>query len=116
MKNEIKVKFEENKLGEDQMEFVAGGNINECYADARFLSYMKIADLWCYIAGNFDSMPKYKGRNPHTALKAAWKEVGIICKTSNTSKTHNIYYLAKNNERITREEAWAFAEEYARTH
>lgn len=109
----LEEKFAEKELDMDEMEFVAGGNINEVYADAKFLTYMKIADLGKYNLNNFKGLTKPTGAQ--AALRAAWKKIGVICGSTNSDR-NNTYRLAKTNEKITREEAWALAEEYARTH
>ena len=116
---EIKKKFEDRQMDEEQMELVTGGTAYESFADAKLLAYMNIAQLGKYSCDSF----KKAGR-AIDELKAAWEKIGIkvVCNKPVNRVDHyydgycNKYFLVDGLKKISRKEAWAMAKEFARTH
>ena len=84
------------KLNEEQMEMVDGGNSYETAGDSLAL-YEKGLMSQCYRSGEF--FWNWKSLSPQ--VDEAWKKIGVTCVTG--SPGHNEYYY--EDRQISRQEA-----------
>ena len=103
-------KMEDKKLTMEEMEQVAGGRNWEVVDDSKFLNVLLRGR-----PGQCDRYGSWRAGLNDTEIAKAWASVGIRAKFHYSSKAGpNEYYL--DGKEISREEAWAHAEQVVGKH
>ena len=92
-------KFAEEKMTEEELDQVAGGNCYEIAYDSRFLNSLNGS------CNRYGVTQSFFYKNIRDEVENAWKTVGIVFypNTSPSRCDHNRYYL--DGKEITQEEA-----------
>ena len=104
--------MEDKKLTMEEMEQVAGGTIHESSDDSKFLNVLLHGR-----PGRCDRYGTWRAGCNYTEIANAWASVGIKAVLNDHSLykvISNEYYL--NGKQISREEAWAHAEQVVGKH
>ena len=105
----------ENKLTNDELEQVSGGCLYEISNDSKFLNVLLRGTDYhrCDRYGKTRIALGADGYSPAEDVNDSWSGLGIKVSSCAGFK-HNKYYL--NGKRITRDEAWDYAEKLVGKH
>lgn len=105
----------ENKLNNEELEQVSGGYLYETSNDSKFLNVLLRGTGYhrCDRYGKTKIVWGGSGPEPRQDIRNSWERLGITA-IFHGAFEHNEYYL--NGKRITRDEAWDYAEKVVGKH
>ena len=104
-----RINAELEKLTDEELDWVAGGNLYELADDGRFLNVLLRGR-----PGQCDRYGEWRAQFHMDDIAKAWASVGIAAKLDNRLGIHNKYYL--DGKQISRDEAMEHAEQVVGKH
>ena len=101
-------KFADEMLTDEQLEQVAGGSPGETADDSRFLNVLLNGTTKYHHCDRYGEFKVFTSPASCTDVEKSWNSLGIKIKIYRGSPNKNEYTL--NGKQISRDEAWAYAE------